>query len=191
MSQITILGKTSPKTHIPEDAILINTTSHSKNWSRGLSPFYLGPCKLYGKYVSKNMENAWQFSKVYNCHDDNGVPTTAYFEWAIAGWENDWAQRYPMGKGAIPSYSYWDGEKFDYITARKKIYAPLYYKAVRNTEAYVKLREIYKSGIKIYLWDFDGYDYENLGMSLVDVINCTERKMGHAFILVKMLELGK
>ena len=51
---------------IPENALDINTTSRSLNWTKGLSPFYLGPIKLYENYVSKNIENAWQFSKVYN-----------------------------------------------------------------------------------------------------------------------------
>jgi hypothetical protein len=45
----------------------VNATSRStKTWSRGLSPFYLGPCELHGgKYMSNIMENAWQFTKVF------------------------------------------------------------------------------------------------------------------------------
>jgi len=65
---------------------LINVTSQSKDYGRELSPFLLGPCKLYEGLVSENMENAWQYSKVYPCHDNNGKPSNDYFKWAIAGW---------------------------------------------------------------------------------------------------------
>lgn len=45
----------------------VNATSRStKKWSRGLSPFYLGPCEVHGgRYTSHIMENAWQFTKVF------------------------------------------------------------------------------------------------------------------------------
>ena len=60
----------------------IDTTSRSKSWSQGLSPFYLGPCQLYNGYVAKNVENAWQYSKVYMEHvDQDSNPTPEYFEW--------------------------------------------------------------------------------------------------------------
>ena len=58
------------------------------------------------------MENAWQYSKVYKCFLNNqNEPTEKYFEWAKNGWNSAWANRYPMGKGAIPEYSFWNGEK--------------------------------------------------------------------------------
>jgi len=46
------------------NGVYINTTS-SAGWSRDLSPFIIGPCDLYGGHVFQNMENGWQFSKVY------------------------------------------------------------------------------------------------------------------------------
>jgi hypothetical protein len=94
---------------VPEESILINTTSRSDNWSKGLSPFFLGPCELYDGYTSKNVENAWQFSKVYSDHVDvNGkIRDDEYFEWALKGWNNKQAFRYPMGKGKLSLFSYW------------------------------------------------------------------------------------
>lgn len=167
----------------------INTTSRSTNWSKGLSPFFLGPVDLYSGYTAKNVENAWQFSKVYPEYaDEEGFPSSNYIEWAKKGWDDDLAHRYPAGKGRIPLYSWWDGEKLGYIEARKKIYAPLYSKAVEKTEAFKMLKDIYKSRENIWLWDFDGYDHHKLGMSYEEVINCTTRKMGHAFVLAMMLE---
>lgn len=179
------------KIKIPEDAIFINTTSQSKNWTKAFSPFLLGPCELYGGFISYNVENSWQFCKVYAEHINDGEPTEEYWKWAKSGWQSKKGIRYPMGKGAKPEYSLWDGQKLGYIEARKMIYVPLYYTAVKDTEAYKKLKEIYKNGRMIYLWDFDGYDYEELGMSLIDVLNCPDRTMGHAFVLARMLELDK
>lgn len=173
----------------PKDgSMVINTTSRSTNWSKGLSPFFLGPVKLYGDYVSKNVENGWQYSKCFSQHaDENGNPTADYFLWAQNGWNNSWANRYPMGKGAKPICSYWDGRKLDYISARKEIYIPLYKQGVENTDAFGQLKEI-AGKEEIWLWDFDGYNYEALGMTIDEVINCREKKMGHAFALVMMLE---
>jgi len=164
----------------------IDTTSRSRNWSRGLSPFFLGPVDLYDGYISKNVENGWQFSKVYADHvDENQDPTSSYFTWAEWGWDQSWAKRYPKGKGAKPLYSYWDGEKLDYIEARKRIYCPLYSKAVENTETFTKLKRLYEEG-DILLFDFDCYDPK--GMSYEEILNCPTKKMGHAFVLAMMLE---
>jgi hypothetical protein len=175
--------------HLVGNSILVNTTSRSKDWGKGLSPFYLGPCELYQGYTAKNVENAWQFSKVYPAHADiNGDPTEKYWAWARQGWADSWASRYPMGKGAVPLYSYWDGRKLSYVEARKTIYIPLYSRAVRNTELFSKLRECVKTYDHVYLWDFDGYDYGRLGITLEQVKNDSKRKMGHAFVLAMMLE---
>lgn len=73
-----------------------------------------------------NMENAWQYAKVYKRHTSSlGNPTSDYWVWARQGWSSRIANRYPMGKGSKPEYSLWNGEKLGYIDARRKIYAPL------------------------------------------------------------------
>jgi hypothetical protein len=36
----------------------INTTSRSGNWSKGLSPFFLGPVDLYGGHTAKNVSDS-------------------------------------------------------------------------------------------------------------------------------------
>lgn len=172
------------------NCVVINTTSRSDNWSVGLSPFYCGPCKLYGDYISTNVENGWQASKLYKeFADENGNPTQQYFDWAKKIWEDPYAHRYPMGKGAIPLCSYWDGEKLDYIAARQKIYIPLYAEAVKKTDAYKKLEEMYQlSSLDIYLVDFDGYNHKSEGITYQEVILNPNRKMGHAFVLGMLLE---
>ena len=177
--------------------LLVNTTSRSReSWSRGLSPFHLGPVALYesaGVRQAENVENAWQYAKVYKRHvGDDGNPTQEYFDWAREGWRYRRAVRYPMGKGVLPEYSWWGGEQLSYIEARKRIYVPLYTKAVINTRTFEKLREFYETNGEMWLWDFDGYDHVELGMTLKEVLNDPTRKMGHAFVLARILgAMGK
>ena len=161
----------------PKNKIVVNTTSRSKTWGRELSPFLLGPIKLYDDYISQNVENAWQYSKVYHEFvDEDGNPSSKYFEWANHGWNKTIADRYPAGKGRKPLYSYWNGQKLSYIEARRKIYAPIYSDAVENTEAYQKLKKLYFECDEIWLWDFDGYDFRKLNMSFQDVMESKSKK---------------
>jgi len=178
-----------PGYKVPEGAIEINTTSRSDTWSRSLSPFFCGPVDLYQGYTSYNVENAWQFAKVYEYYlEEDGSVGERYFKWAQDGWNDTKAHRYPMGKEAKPLFSYWDGEKFTYTEARKKIYIPLYSKAVQKTFAFEKLKKMHEEGQNLYLWDFDGYDHKALNLSFDEVINDPNRKMGHAFVLAMLLE---
>lgn len=170
--------------------VVIDTTSRAREpWQRGLSPFHLGPSKLYSGFESATMENAWQFTKVYPCHANaRGEPTDAYWSWAESGWRNRRAVRYPMGRGARPLYSLWWGERLDYISARKRIYVPLYARAVRASAAWPRLQSLYEGSDLLVLRDFDGYDHRELGMTLRDVLHDASARMGHAFVLAMLLE---
>jgi hypothetical protein len=174
----------------PKEALVINTTSRSRDrWSRSLSPFHLGPVKLYQNHVAYNMENGWQFAKVYQEFvDPDSNPTDEYWKWSKRGWLTDQAVRYPMGRDQKPLYHLWDGVRMDYITARSEIYIPLYTRSVIKTGAWQRLVELHQTGKDFYLWDFDGYDHRAQGMNLYQVLMCETRKMGHAFVLAMMLE---
>lgn len=182
---IKVIGPGDSRYH----ANVINVCSNSDALWKQLSPFLMGPVKLYGNHRAIRMENAWQYAKVYARHvDANGEPTHLYYKWAIEGWANDRAVRYPMGKGAIPLYSLWDGEKLDYISARKNIYIPLYSKLAIDTAAYKELERMYEEGKDITLFDFDGYDNTRFNLNMEQVLNNPNKKMGHAFVLKMMLE---
>ena len=171
----------------PYGGVVIDTTSSWGPYS-SLSPFVLGPIKAFAGAEAKNFENFWQYHKVYSCHvGENGEPTLEWYDWHNKGFIDKKANRYPMGKGAIPEYSFWHGEHLGYIDARKKIYAPIYAKFVQETNSFQRLKEIYESGEILVLRDYDAYDHIKLGMSLVQVINDPSRKMGHAFVLMMML----
>lgn len=170
---------------LPQGATIIDTTSNSGDF-RELSPFVLSAPP------ARRFENLWQFSKVYpNQVYASGEPMPEWERWRKQGWGDYRARRYPMGKGVIPLYSFWQGKHLDYIEARKQIYAPEYARNVIKTNSYKSLRELYNEcdlrNPELILVDYDAYDHQALGMSLVDVINNPNRKMGHAFVLLMML----
>lgn len=188
-----------------ETGTIISTVSKD---NPDLSPFHLGPCDLYGDHTSKNMENAWQFAKVYPEYTEEGynpykgidpkksldsytIKEDEYFAWATKGWNDQRAHRYPKGRGRKPLFSLWDGERLGYVDARKTIYGPLYAEAVQKTEGWKKLKaqwkEIKKAGGILTLLDYDAYDHNLLHMTLTDVLNHPTRKMGHAFVLAMLL----
>lgn len=170
----------------PYGGIEIDTTTSSGVY-RDLSPFVLGPIDVPG-VRTENFENLWQFSKVYKPHiGSDGEPTPEWFDWRAKGFADKHAHRYPMGKGSIPMYSWWNGEHLGYIEARKKIYAPIYAGRVITTVSYTQLVKLYSECGELTLRDYDAYDHIAMGMSLINVINNQNRKMGHAFVLVMML----
>lgn len=191
---IRILNKYQPN---PYPGIEIDTTSRGNN--KDLSPFFLGPVKTYNEDTAMNVENYWQYSKVYVDYTippkglellNNSMmyePSPAYFDWRDNGWHTRRAVRYPMGKGAKPLYSLYQDHKLDYITARKVIYIPAYASAVIRTETYHMLYDAVLSGQDVVLRDFDGYDYISMNMILKDVVNNPDRNMGHAFVLAMLL----
>lgn len=79
MNKIIVVG---PRDKKPEGYVLVNTTSRSKKtWEQQLSPFNLGPVDLYSVFKSRNVENAWQFSKVYkDFTDEQGEPIRTQFQ---------------------------------------------------------------------------------------------------------------
>lgn len=176
----------------PHSGLCVDTTS-SFGQFRELSPFVLGPIQISTQGIyAENFENLWQFAKVYPEYVDvEGNPLPCWYQWRDKGFADKEAHRYPMGKGRIPLYSYWDGRKLGYIDARKQIYATIYGRYILRTGAFKRLLdlqdELLGQGSNLILLDYDAYDHRALGMSLVDVINEPKRKMGHAFVLMMLL----
>ena len=191
-AEIVVFGPRDRDIQPPKGTKYISTVSKADElWSQ-LSPFKLGPCRLWGGHSYRTMENAWQYSKVYKEHvGKDGKPNKKWLHWAEAGWRNFSAVRYPMGKGAVPEYSWWNGERYGYVQARAKIYIPLYARLVIKTEAFFELKKLYKRKEEIWLWDYDGYDRRKTGARLLDVLVNPYKKMGHAFVLAMLLEWGE
>lgn len=176
----------------PIGALSIDVTSRSRTWSRGLSPFIIEGGKTWTGDFAENVENLWQFIKVYPCHTDNeGEPNSDFFDWMKKGWKIKAGVRYPMGKKAMPLYSYWNGKKYDYLEAKEKLYVKMYYRSVRTTAAYKQLEELYKeclnSKVTLVLRDFDAYNHVNLKLTPYEVMKHPTKKFGHGFVLMFML----
>lgn len=172
---------------VPVGYMPINVTSKSDSeWSRMLSPFFLGPIEINGK-VCQNVENAWQYSKVYPEHaDSNGEPTTAYYLWRDNGYALTKAERYPMGKKVRPLYSLVNDVKYPYLEAKEKIYIKIYSEAVSKTESYGILTQLAKEGRNLCLLDFDAYDHT--GKTKKEIIDHPTRKFGHGFCIKWLLD---
>ena len=171
-------------------AVEVDTTS--KGGFADLSPFYLGPLidPLTGQ-VCQKMENYWQYSKVYEEYFSfkNNAPTSEYWKWREIGFNSTKANRYPMRKGRKPIGSLSQtGELLCYIDARKQIYITAYSVLAKYTPSYKLLYDwMYTEHRDIVLRDFDGYDYNTMGLTLKDVVNNHKKSMGHAFVIAGML----
>lgn len=176
----------------PDGFERIDCTSRNSALRTFLSPFYLGPVDCYHGLTARNMENAWQYAKLYSEHaDENGQPTADYFRWRDSGWAKQWADRRPMGR-AVPLCSLWvvDGVErmLGYIEARREIYVPLYARAVLSGSSIISDLRTWLATASLALADFDGYDHKALGLDYDAVINDPTRRMGHGFVIAMLLD---
>jgi hypothetical protein len=175
---------------IPDGAFSLDVTSRSNNWGKHLSPFNLGPVKLYDEYWSYNIENAFQYSKIYVEYQSTltELPSEHYYEWAQKGWLNPRPIKYPCGVWSKHLYHWWDGKKLNNLEAQNEIFLPLYKATVLKTSAFQRLKEMYDTGQDIYLKDFESYLHRYLNLTWHDVINNPDRPVGQAFALAMILE---
>lgn len=177
----------------PEYRTIVNVTSRSRDQYRGLSPFILSVDKYHsclGGDRAKNVENAWQFSKVYEQHWDGEKPTKEWWDWRKKGFEDTYAHRYPMGKGAKPLCS-WSPVlgKLTYTEARCKIYYPVYKEAYLSSPLAAKLsKERSPVIIDFDVFDhYDGPDPEEGLQGLRKIIVDPTKKFGHGFVILSIL----
>jgi hypothetical protein len=185
----------SYKDNVPKDYEIINVTSRGSDKWRGFSPFITRPFYHNGVLV-QNIENFWQFSKVYDEHlDSNNNIKPEWFEWRLNGWKSTYAHRYPMGKGRTPKFLYWEEnnnvERLNYIDARKRVYFPYYTNSIKDLQLFKDLQDKYLNNEKLAILDFDVYRFDLLNMSIDDVINCETKKAGHGFAIYKLLTINE
>jgi alkylated DNA repair dioxygenase AlkB len=202
-----------PRQPAPRGARPVNATSRSSEpWSRGLSPFYLGPVTVRpgdSRGRAKTVENGWQYSKVYPGQTVPGPsgaeePGLVHALWALEGWNNPKAVRYPKGRGARPLFSLHRGRRLSYAAARLYIYVPLYLEGLcvsaEGRAAYARLAAEHaaaaEEGASLALFDFDGYDHHRPqkpplpdgAARFAAVLLDEKKKAGHAFILAALLD---
>jgi hypothetical protein len=169
--------------------VSFDVTSRSTTWTRAFSPFLLGPVSLPTGEVAQNVENLWQFGKVYQEHLDtrSGEPTRAWFEWRAQGFASSYAQRYPAGKGRKPLFYWLGGERLSYVEARARVYVPAYREAVLRTGLLPALAAELAAHARADLVDFDGWDHIAAGITLAQALADEKRRVGHGHVLWGML----
>lgn len=171
---------------------ILDVTSHGEGRGKQLSPFFLGPCEVPGLGFAKRMENLWQFSKVYPQHiGADGNPNGAWRAWAQAGFQNDRAQRFPMGRGAKPSFLFWHGEKLDYVEAKKKVYFPVYRDLAKARSVFSVVDQAVSEGVSVDIYDFDTYPLDSPATTFYETLNNPNKSTGHGFIVGMMLVYGR
>lgn len=176
------------KHKVPEGATVIDCTSRSLTWGKEFSPFFLGPVELYDGYVAQNLENGYQFAKVYPIHNFDEWPDASYYEWAKEGWNNKKPIKYPFGAWNECLYHWWAGKKLNRLEAQNTIFLPLFKKAVMKTEAFKKLKELYDKNENVVLLDFEGYNHRFMELDWAGVANHPSWAVGQGFGLCMILE---
>lgn len=196
----------------------IDCTSGSMNKVAGLevkkafSPMLIGPAKYGADPEAAIFENLWQYGKCFRGlrHiDGNGEPTEIWRQWRNTGYKSTKGDRHPQGTKTDKvkfigedgkrrfeylqsEFARYGGEKMDYLTARKKVYAPTYAKLVRDTKVFVELRRQVLAGENIQIVDLDGpKDEERSHVVTAELlrrkINDPTASFGHGYILAGLL----
>lgn len=167
LSEYTVIDVTSRITRNKE------FMEQHPRFARELSPFYVGPLTSADGVKAEIFEIFWQCGKVYPCHDDNGKPNAAYFEWRNYFYSQTECTKDLMRHTCksigydhkdARYFAYFDKDKAEYIPlgyvdARKRVYFPEYAKLIYNTESFRYLKSLVDGGKKIALVDFDACNY--------------------------------
>jgi len=186
-----------------------------------LSPMILGPVLVGGVGFACNIEDGWQGSKVWSFHMRGRFAATAPGLWVddpsqqrhdptgeawLPEWQK-WSEHIRFGGEAkrhrakidedavnpkVPLFSYWQGERLDYVTARCRMYIPWYAQLVQVTTSYRYLKERFDAGTALILLDPDGQareePWERLSRAELDArIRDPTKIFGHGFVLASVL----
>ena len=166
-----------------ENYIVIDVTSRIErnkefmkehpSFAKDLSPFFIGPVISSDGVKANIFEIFWQAGKVYPCHDNNGKPNEAYFEWRNKFYSAEKCTKDLMRHTCkdlgyehkdTKYFAYFDKKKNDwralnYVESRKLVYVKEYAKLVYDTDSFKWLKSLVSEGYKIALVDFDAYNY--------------------------------
>ena len=199
----------------PKSVHVTTKAPRNDSWSRNLSPIRMGPVDTYvengSPLLAVSVEVAWQYSKIYSHRnedgrlvpldftDSQGRPNRKWFQWRDESWNNtsfDWRHpdfernkklvRRGFPKGSVVQSWYWNGKILGPVEARREIYSTIYSREVRKTPEFRRLQTLCKSG-DLVIFDFDGYDHVELGMTVEDTIRDLNHSWGHGLVLSFLL----
>jgi hypothetical protein len=140
---------------------------------------------------AQNLENFWQYSKVYEGEvDENGDPTPEYYQERLRGFNLHQGIRYRRTKEKY-LFSYWNGQKYDWQQAKRELYITAYVTYSQRTRGYHELQRMNLNGYNLLLLGYDGYAYSSDNDPSGDILKSNmdndERPFGHEFVLAGML----
>lgn len=159
------------------DRVVIDLTSRNpdRNFSRQVSPFFVGPVIGPDGASADSLEVFWQVGKVFPHHDLDGQPTSDYFNYRNEMYGKKQGEiskpimRHPYHEFGYEAddmlyWAFWNAEKgeyerLSYLEGRKKVYVPEYAKLVADSDALKWMKSLLDQGKKIALLDFDGFNY--------------------------------
>jgi hypothetical protein len=147
---------------------------------RVLSPMLIGPVEWMG-YRATNIENLWQFSKVYEDELYNNEIKASYYARRDAGFENPKGIRRPK-KGKV-AFCYIGGERLNYEQSRNKVYIPMYCKYVEGNLGLQALKEVLQK-TNVQILGFDGRKFDDLQVELRNLM----KPFGHELIVCGLLK---
>ena len=208
-------GIKRPVPDTDESFLTLNVTSSQATNSkerRDFSPMTEIPGGSHGFW---NFEHFWQSGKVFRGFSDKYVKSvwkslkepTRYFPLTeIKKYCKKNQMLCPSDATEIRAfmnksilYSKWDDvhptEHMDWVTSRKKVYAPLYFEYMKDKPSALKWKKYREDGNNIVVYDFDGpKDTDENGIcievtleTLRKQINCKRFSFGHGYIVAAWL----
>lgn len=172
-----------------------------------LSPKSMGPVKheMLGLPPAKNLENYWQFSKVFSCEVDEDVdPTEEFRKRRIDGFNDPDPHRHKFDKKKmneiakeqdnknVPLYSVFSDKngiekRYTYIEGRW-FYCSVYEQFATKDKNFLKLKEWLDQGYNLQIV---GYDANDVGDRDLDEVYLDGSKpFGHERVLYSMLTIN-
>jgi hypothetical protein len=158
-----------------------------------LSPMKLGPVIHNQKDlpVALNIENFYQFNKVYPCEvDKTGNPTKEFRKRQTEGYNDPIAHRHKFNNKIRPLYSVYKTrrgkeKRFTYVQSRY-FYCCVYELLAKKEKDYKTLAKFLKKGINIMICGYDAYEVtKNLYEHYIDIV----RPFGHELVLYTLLTI--
>lgn len=185
----------------------VNVHSTGRGVFVQLFPAKLGPINvksLVGASVRvHNIENLWQFSKVYESDIDHDTeePSADWVARRDKGWADPQGYLSVMKKEDViggkgddddtpvikPRFFMWGNTQLSFLKARRSIFCRAYASLVVKTEGYRKLVAMIQKGINIQILSDTGYDYAGQGRTLYQCLNDPNQVFGHEFVLAGLL----